>query len=189
MEPRACALCSEPFSQMARSFSRHPGLCPSCSSLLDGLGNGENEAGAAIWEDTHTTTSIAPNCTVREQPEEQRASGTLGRAGRRNRASVNANPYWHNEHTAEVIVVALATEEALMNELRPWLKWLESRGIHSCSVEVPLDTPTVLDSEVDSSPSPGPAAKDSDRKSTENSSEIELGLFRTGPYSDWGINE
>jgi len=181
---------------MARSFSRHPGLCPSCSSLLDGLGNGENEAGAGIWEDTHTTTSIASNCTarlgtnsVREQPEEQKASGTLGRARNRNRASVNSNPYCHNAHIAEVIVVALATEEALMNELGPWLKWLESRGIHSCSVEVPLDTPTVPDSEVDSSPRPGPAAKDSDRKSTENSSEIELGLFRTGPYSDWGINE
>ena len=95
------------------------------------------------------------------------------------------NTYHQNTHTAEVIIVTLATEEALMNELLPWLKWLESKGVHPCSMEVPLNAPAIPVAGVESHPSPQEAV----RKAGENASDAELDLFRSGPYSDWGINE
>ena len=76
-----------------------------------------------------------------------------------------------------------------MNELLPWLKWLESKGIHACSVEVPLETPAIPLAETDSDQSRGAIDKPATPKPSENLSEAELDLFRTGPYSDWGINE
>jgi len=36
MEFQACICCGEPVFP-GRVFSRHPGVCPSCSSLLDGM--------------------------------------------------------------------------------------------------------------------------------------------------------
>ena len=92
-------------------------------------------------------------------------------------------------HTAEVILVALATEEALMNQLRPWLNWLESRGIYPSSIELSLADPTVGDA----LPNPeGPTKaleKEAAPSPVENGTKTELDLFRTGRYSDWGINE
>jgi hypothetical protein len=37
MHPTICICCGERISESGRGFSRNPNLCPSCSSLWDGM--------------------------------------------------------------------------------------------------------------------------------------------------------
>ncbi|MGA2659040.1 MAG: hypothetical protein ABSH34_16180, partial [Verrucomicrobiota bacterium] len=37
MHPAICICCGERISETGRDFSRNPNLCPSCSSLWDGM--------------------------------------------------------------------------------------------------------------------------------------------------------
>lgn len=37
MYPKVCICCGEGISEAGRDFSRNPNLCPSCSSLWDGM--------------------------------------------------------------------------------------------------------------------------------------------------------
>ena len=37
MNARVCVCCGQPLTDKAAVFSRNPNICPSCSSLLDGL--------------------------------------------------------------------------------------------------------------------------------------------------------
>ena len=38
MSVHVCRYCCEPISEEGTSFSRHPELCASCSSVIDGMG-------------------------------------------------------------------------------------------------------------------------------------------------------
>ncbi|MGA2863326.1 MAG: hypothetical protein ABSF95_02450 [Verrucomicrobiota bacterium] len=46
MYPKICICCGEGISEAGRDFSRNPNLCPSCSSLWDGMDEeGQGEPG------------------------------------------------------------------------------------------------------------------------------------------------
>jgi len=37
MKPRICICCGEPLGETSHALSRNPNVCPSCSSLADGM--------------------------------------------------------------------------------------------------------------------------------------------------------
>src|ERR1041384_3690260 len=100
MEPRACACCGEPFFPKAIFLSRHPGFCPSCSSLIDGMESNQNERSKPWNGMPQTPTSVVTG--HKPQIWGNRMSNRARGKQTSNAANAQAT------HTAEVILVALA---------------------------------------------------------------------------------
>ena len=58
MKPRVCICCGHPLTDKGNLFSRNPNICPSCSSLLDGM---DDPAPAAGLEPAPAAPVAAPD--------------------------------------------------------------------------------------------------------------------------------
>ena len=72
MNPRICVCCGEPIAEEGNSLSRNPNVCPSCSSMADGMeGSNVPACGgpAPLAEAAEKTLSPGPDDTVLELAE------------------------------------------------------------------------------------------------------------------------
>ena len=73
MKPRICICCGEPLGETSHALSRNPNVCPSCSSLADGMDepkapetNDLERAKVWLLEETAAHAATAENGKVLE---------------------------------------------------------------------------------------------------------------------------